>query len=333
MRSSAQAKPPATPAPSVAVAAAPPPSASLEERRRELPVLARGAGLRSSAADDVLAVASFNLLADCYVRVEGQPWNAFAHCDDAWLAWEARQPEIVRLLRSLEADVICLQEVVLELRGPGGVSWALPAWLGELEGYVQVLQGLKPKEWEKNSERNLCAVGRKTPTGVAVLYRKELFEECVPSKHGSGSGTTVFLRRRAGSGEGPPFEVAVANVHLVGDPSKSDAHVTALDSVWRNFAGWPGPRVICGDFNGECEVGGEVARWIAEHGLEEAPTGTSWASPGHAMRLDHVVYSVDLKPLGATGDLSPDEVRLGLPCASCPSDHAPAAAVLAPRRG
>jgi hypothetical protein len=37
-----------------------------------------------------LLVATYNLLSDCYVRVPGQPWNAFAHCSEEDLSWEHR---------------------------------------------------------------------------------------------------------------------------------------------------------------------------------------------------------------------------------------------------
>ena len=27
-------------------------------------------------------IMSYNILADCYVRVQDQPWNAFSYCED-----------------------------------------------------------------------------------------------------------------------------------------------------------------------------------------------------------------------------------------------------------
>mmetsp|Transcript_102226 Transcript_102226/g.288803 ORF Transcript_102226/g.288803 Transcript_102226/m.288803 type:complete len:473 (-) Transcript_102226:62-1480(-) len=313
----------------------PAPRASSPEPMADVAQLPRGVALSTCgtpmAREATISVLSFNVLADCYVRVRGQPWNAFAHCQDADLDWDARLPRIVQMLIASEADVICLQEVVCERRTPasgGAQEWGLPAWTDQLERYCGVLQGLKQKEWDKNAERNLRLVGRKTPTGVATFYRSSRFEECAPSKHGSGSGTTLFLRARdqpvGDDRAGAAFEVAVSNVHLVGDPSKSDEHLKALNSVSKAL-GRRGHRVVCGDFNGECAPGSEVARWADDMGLLDAPTGTSWAEPSAALRLDHVYFSSGLRPIAVSGPLSTEEVASGLPCASCPSDHAPVA--------
>jgi mRNA deadenylase 3'-5' endonuclease subunit Ccr4 len=275
-------------------------------------------------------VLSFNVLADCFVRVEGQPWNAFAHCDDAHLAWERRLPSIIRLLQTSAADVICLQEVSLEERATNGgpVQWALPAWTEELLGYTGVMQGLKQKEWEKTAERNERVVGRRTVTGVATFYRTERFEEMAPSKYGSTSGLAVFLRCRDAEGESPPLELAVGNVHLVGDPCKAGEHVKTLTSLKKNL-GKQDHRVICGDFNNECTPDGAVTKWAAEEGFRDAPTGPSWAEPGRALRLDHILHTASLRALAVSDPLSPEEVATGLPCESCPSDHSPVAVVFA----
>lgn len=276
---------------------------------------------------NTLSLLSFNLLADCYVRVKGQPWNAFEYCEDVHLAWEARLPLILQQLQCSAADVICLQEVMLEKRDG---EWQLPAWTDELKGYVGVLQGLKQKEWEKQSERNERLVGRKVPTGVATFYNSKCFEESAPAKHGAGSGTILFLRYRQANDKGAKhLEVAIANTHLVGDPSKFDQHIKALDGLKKNF-GQHEMRMICGDFNGECEPESEVAKWLANESFLEAPTGTSWAEPGNAQRLDHIFYSgKGMNVLAASGNLDPAEVASGLPCASCPSDHSPVEVCLA----
>jgi len=278
-----------------------------------------------------LALMSFNLLADCYVNVEGQPWNAFEHCDDAHLAWENRQPQLLQILKASAADVICLQEVVLEKRAPpagGDEVWRLPSWTDQLESYTGVLLDLKQKEWENHVQRQVKNKVRPVPTGVATFYNTERFQECAASKHGSGSGITLFLQCRDQLEQGgTPLEVAVANLHLVGDPSKSADHLKALNSLKKNL-GKQRLRVVCGDFNGDCKPGTEVADWFEQEGYQEVPTGTSWAEPGNAQRLDHIFVSSSMKVVAASGDLSPEEVAAGLPCASCPSDHAPVAVLL-----
>lgn len=326
--------------PAARSAAVPSPSPSPQSPRPELSrgaeLAAPAAGVLSAAVPDgstLLSLVSFNILADCYVRVEGQPWNAFTHCTDAHLAWEHRRPRILELLRATAADVICLQEVMAERRAPpggGSAEWCLPAWTDELCGYTGVLQGLKQQEWTKNAERNLRVCGREVPTGVATFFKTSRWEEAAPSKHGSGSGTVVFLRCRDAPGDGAAaLEVAVGNIHLVGDPEKFEAHVKALSSLRKNMGNKFPLRVICGDFNGEIGPESEVSKWVAQEGLIEAPTGSSWAAPGDAQRLDHVLHAPSLRVLAASGPLAPEEVASGLPCASCPSDHAPVAALFA----
>lgn len=258
--------------------------------------------------------------------MENQPWNAFAYCDDAHLAWANRVPQIVQLLQDSLADVICLQEVVLERRavGKGPEEWTLPAWTDELKGYIGVLQGLKQKEWEKMAERNQRVVGVKRPTGLATFYRSDGFEECAASKHGSSSGIAVFLRAKDAPKGAPAPEFAVGNIHLLGDPEKAGEHTKMLTGLNKNF-GRREHKIIAGDFNGECEPGSSVALWAYDEGFWDAPTGTTWAEPGKVLRLDHVLYTSGLTVRAATGSLSPEEVESGLPCATCPSDHTPAA--------
>mmetsp|Transcript_41284 Transcript_41284/g.119409 ORF Transcript_41284/g.119409 Transcript_41284/m.119409 type:complete len:459 (-) Transcript_41284:73-1449(-) len=306
--------------------------------QRSVPALARGASISESLSlvprgRAPLSVLSFNLLADCYVRVEGQPWNAFAHCEGGVLAWEARLPLIRELLQSCAADVVCLQEVVMEWRVPPGSEkeeWCSPAWMAELEGYAVVVQGFKQKEWEGQAERNQRVCGVKAPTGVATLYSSARFKEWTPPKHGSGSGLTVFLRslEPASDAGDATLDVAVGNVHLAGDPSKSAEHVKALGSLKKNL----GKRdlcLVCGDFNSECAPTSDVGRWFAEEGFIEAPTGSSWAEPGNGQRLDHIFHSRGLMAVAASGDLPPEEVASGLPCGTCPSDHAPVSTLFA----
>lgn len=160
-----------------------------------LPTLERGIALNKQHAlvpkgRTPLSVLSFNLLADCYVRVEGQPWNAFAHCEDSVLNWDARLPKIVHVLQSFAADIICLQEVVMELRYE---EWNLPEWMQQLQSYTPVLQGFKQKEWEGQAERNKRMVGVKAPTGVVTLYNSERFTESAPSKAWLWFGADCFF--------------------------------------------------------------------------------------------------------------------------------------------
>eukprot|EP00004_Rigifila_ramosa_P012244 TRINITY_DN2641_c0_g3_i1.p1 TRINITY_DN2641_c0_g3~~TRINITY_DN2641_c0_g3_i1.p1 ORF type:complete len:325 (-),score=44.24 TRINITY_DN2641_c0_g3_i1:7-981(-) len=292
-----------------------------------------GSALSSCSAAS-LRVVSWNILAPCYVRVPNQPWNAFAHCTDADLDGPARLARVAAVLGGCGADVICLQEVMLELRPGGGsaggpelAQWALPAWLDPLvaQDYAAVLQGLKQKEWEANADRNLRMVGQRLPTGVAILYRRSRWEEASVSQHGSGSGSVVFLRdRTAAPAEGEAAVIAVGNTHLVGDPAKADAHLQQLNGLLRSMGKCPHrlrARVICGDFNSECPPGSAVATWLATQELCDMQLGPTWAEPGRGLQLDHIAHSSELVPMVAYRGLDSTDIETGLPNARIPSDH------------
>ena len=219
------------------------------------------------------SIITYNLLADCYVRVPGQQWNAFAHCAEQDLIFENRIKKIQNHLLEHNADIVCLQEVMYEKRirdEDGEGKWGLPIWMDVFKekGYECVMQGLTQKEWEKNSQRNEKMVGKPIPTGVASLYRSETWEEIEPSKHGSGSGSVLFLKNK----RCPSLELTVGNTHLVGDPNKSDSQSQQLQGLQKNMAKRPqGTRIVCGDMNGDCAPDGAVGSWIAEQvrGSEE----------------------------------------------------------------
>lgn len=67
-------------------------------------------GAVRSIASCVVRLASWNLLAPCYARPSKYAW-----CDHEDLDWEYRKSMIVPRLLEMDADVICLQEVQVDL--------------------------------------------------------------------------------------------------------------------------------------------------------------------------------------------------------------------------
>eukprot|EP00928_Gymnodinium_smaydae_P015483 TRINITY_DN1572_c0_g1_i1.p1 TRINITY_DN1572_c0_g1~~TRINITY_DN1572_c0_g1_i1.p1 ORF type:complete len:496 (+),score=123.44 TRINITY_DN1572_c0_g1_i1:237-1724(+) len=318
-------------------------SASTAALRRGAPVSAAAAGTTVPEDSLPLSILSFSALADCLVarRRPGEEeasesqrgLRRFPYCDDALLAWEARLPQILEAVSASSADVVCLQEVMLEQRDDG--DWVLPAWAERLEGYTGVLPPLSQKEWMKLAERNRHVLGAEVPVTVVTFFKSARFEECAAAKHSAGvSALTLFLRCRdvptskIGAFAGADFDVAVTNVRAGGERRRPEDPLKVLNTLKKTLAKQDN-RVLCGDFNCEIEPGGEVARWLDREGFWEVPTGTSWAEPGQALRLDHIFHSPGLQVLAASAALSEEEVASGLPCASCPSDHAPVAALLA----
>uniref|UniRef100_A0A7S1N643 Endonuclease/exonuclease/phosphatase domain-containing protein n=1 Tax=Eutreptiella gymnastica TaxID=73025 RepID=A0A7S1N643_9EUGL len=278
-----------------------------------------------------LSVLSYNLLAPCYVRVPGQFWNAYPHAQDAWLDWDGRQGLIVAQVLAMDADVVCLQEVVFEERSG---AWCLPTWMDAFQaaGYVGLLPGLKEKEWNSFANRNERVLGTRVCTGVAVWYKQERFEPTRPALTGNRSLTVFLTEKGAIPTTGTPPSYAIITVHLEGNQELHEKQVLQIQSVLKKLpAPFGGHVVLCGDFNSECQAGGPLAqairaqRWVE---LAEAPTGPSWAEPGLALRLDHVLHSPGLD-VQAVLDMWEDRFsQIGLPNAECPSDHLPIAAVL-----
>lgn len=268
-----------------------------------------------------LKILTYNILADCYVRVPGQEWNAFSYCTDENLDWNRRSSLILENLLSSSADVICLQEVVFEQRNG---KWDLPEWCDTLLrcGYIGIMQGLPQKEITKNAERNLRLVQKRTPTGVATFFKSNRFEQVTEPKSGSGSGMTLFLKSTSLFAS-IDLILAINNIHLIGDPSKVEHHEKQLDGAYKHFLSFQDKKnnlmmantpnltpyifcdIICGDFNGDvhmsCNAGREgeegggrgtnfVTTWMAEKGFRRAATGCSWAGGGQMSRLDHIMY-------------------------------------------
>ena len=303
----------------------------------------------STSSRSTFRIATYNVLADCYVRVPDQPWNAFAYCTDECIDWNLRTPKLLNEIESANADILCLQEVVFEQRDG---MWSLPAWCDSLlaEGYCGIMHGLSQKEISKNAARNLRMVGTATPTGLAIFYKKNAWVEVLPSKHGQGSGSTIYLK----SFTCESMLLAVNTVHLVGDPSKFDMQTKQLQSAVKSFscieqhAAKIGTQsghevviteIICGDFNGDVNMAsveagdGTVSGWFKDQGFTRVPTGATWADNTSVCCLDHIMYRV----VHATGlcsshlelmECSPanDDVALsvlpgGLPNEHHPSDH------------
>ncbi len=63
-----------------------------------------------SIASALVKLATWNLLAPQYARIEKYPW-----CDSHFLDWGHRQSLIIPQLLAMDADIICLQEVQLDV--------------------------------------------------------------------------------------------------------------------------------------------------------------------------------------------------------------------------
>ena len=176
--------------------------------------LAQAAQLRTakplSSLQGDLVVASYNLLAPCFVRPVDtrtgtvQEFAAFRWCDDAVLAWQRRRSALVQILTWIaqRCDVVCLQEVEFEKHGDKRVP---PAWLTDaLQGFEII--ACKTSILERNAKRNARVVGDEVGVATAVAVGRGWRV----SWTGDNNGTTNVLVGVEKDGA----TVAVASVHL-----------------------------------------------------------------------------------------------------------------------
>ena len=216
-----------------------------------------------------LVVASYNLLAPCFVRpVDArtggvQPFAAFAWCDDAVLEWPRRRDALAKTLRQIaqRCDVVCLQEVEF---GKDGDERVPPAWLREaLEGFKIV--ACKASILERNAKRNLRVVGKDVAVTTAIAVGRGWRVAWT----GDGNGTTNVLVGVAKEGA----TVAVASMHL--DAGAEEKRVSLLAATLtaaraRSGGGNNLRVVVAGDMNAEFCVGSALGAVCSPEGGDAA---------------------------------------------------------------
>ena len=233
--------------------------------------LAQAAELDTVAPLDTLrgdlVVASYNLLAPCFVRPVDtrtgtvQEFAAFRWCDDAVLDWPRRRDALTQALGQIAQncerapDVICLQEVEFEKSGDMRVP---PPWLTDaLQGYEIV--ACKPSILERNAKRNARVVSKDVSVAAAVAVGRG-WRVAWTSEH---NGTTEVLVGVEKDGVGA---VAVASVHL--DAGSEDKRVQLLGATLAaaraRLGGGRNLRVvIAGDMNAEFKVGSALGAVVS----------------------------------------------------------------------
>ncbi len=250
------------------------------------------------------SVASYNVLADSYVKREWYP-----AVPAALLAPGTRTPGLVRHIEELGADVVCLQEV-------------------EPAVFTAVRDRLGPLGYDARYARK----GAGKPDGCATFVRREVFAvrrvRSLYYADGRGgkpdSGHVALVLALEGGGR----RLGLANTHL-----KWEAAGTPPEARWgyREVAqllaerdvlgpgchGW----IVCGDFNATPDSA-EV-RALEGAGFDHAFVGRAGAYTATANRrakqIDYLFHTRNLRAqpgdVPAIGDDTP------LPSAEQPSDH------------
>jgi mRNA deadenylase 3'-5' endonuclease subunit Ccr4 len=254
-----------------------------------------------------LRIASYNILADAYVKPE---W--FPHTPAALLRPGARHDGLARRIVGLDADIVCLQEVE-------PASFAALQQSLERHGYVGVMA-------QKQQNRpDGCAVFHRL--GGYLGHRAHHFQDRLEDGRISGHLALVVDFDVGGA------RLRVACTHLRWDrPDRPvEQHqgmqqATELihellrkdpESLW----------VVCGDFN--ARPGEPLVRAFEAEGLRDACAGRhqpTCNANGDPKAIDFLLHS---SALHAQPDpLPPLEADTPMPSEQEPSDHLPIAARL-----
>ena len=237
--------------------------------------LAQAAELDTVAPLDTLrgdlVVASYNLLAPCFVRPVDtrtgtvQEFAAFRWCDDAILDWQRRRGAITQILTYIrhDCDVICLQEVEFEKDGDKRVP---PAWLTDaLQGFEII--ACKTSILERNAKRNARVVGKDVAVATAVAVGRG-WRVAWTGEHNGTTEVLVGIEKggAAVGGTAVGGAVAVASVHL--DAGSEDKRVQLLGATLAaaraRLGGGRNLRVIvAGDMNAEFKVGSALGAVVS----------------------------------------------------------------------
>jgi mRNA deadenylase 3'-5' endonuclease subunit Ccr4 len=252
----------------------------------------------------VFTLGTWNILATAYIRPVWYPDTPREILDPKW-----RIPALVQRARSLNVDILCLQEV-------------------ELTTFEALREGLAAHAYG-------CELAMKDgrPDGCATFYRREMFSTAAHTRlpyadglDGGAASGHIALKSLLVAGE---RRLAILNTHL-----KWDAPGTMPDGQWgyrqvlqaiddlNADVDLTPAQVLCGDLN--VSPGSDVTRALRAAGFDYAhrPLSEIYTcnSNREAKLIDHIFFrGLDSDPIR----LPVIDSRTPLPSLAEPSDHLP----------
>ena len=258
------------------------------------------------------SIASYNILADAYVRPERYP-----NVDPEILRWDRRKFALAEKLARLDADVICLQEV-------------------EADAYATIERSLATKGYSGVYAKK----GSGKPDGCAVFFREAglRFAGADALYYNDGrrdvpdSGHLALIA----SFESERGVIRVANTHLKWgqDDKPPEEHIgyrqirELIDKRFKADQAAPDSKayawIVCGDLN--ARSGDPVVKELLDNGFLDAYAGREQATcnpNGKAKRIDYIFYASLRAPnlIAEPAKLTEIDDLTLLPSADEPSDH------------
>mmetsp|Transcript_19282 Transcript_19282/g.54469 ORF Transcript_19282/g.54469 Transcript_19282/m.54469 type:complete len:354 (-) Transcript_19282:223-1284(-) len=299
-------------------------------------VIGRSEALSTRAGE--VSLVTYNTLCPYAVRVQGQEHTMFNHCADDVIEWSHRKDRVQSVVRTTNADIVCLQEVgCLTAPRKSDCPGPLPEWLQDLaaeDGYGSVAYYLRPRR----------STGDDAKDGNVTLFRRNKFDllhSAAVKTKGQYRSVVTLLRMR----DEPTEVLAVCNVHLEGHPQRHQERNAqlrdALSHVYKHLPGHGGSGhiIIAGDCNSDIRGLADALSAESRFGLVDAFPAAggpllgaiTLAEPNATYAVDHILVGSSLEVVCRRRVLDEDELadaESGLPSASHPSDHLPLALVV-----
>lgn len=258
------------------------------------------------ASGSSFVVGTYNILASAYIQRARYPRSPAMVLSPAW-----RVPALVQLISSLEADILCFQEVEPE-----------------------TLASINSRLGSRGHASRYARKGGASPEGCATLYRQDLtqlidekvlrFTDGGTAESETGNVALITIFRLSG------HRLGIINTHLTWDPpgtarenQRGLRQVNQLTREYEKIAASADAWIIAGDLN--VTPGSEITSLIERQGFGHAhdgrPAMNTCSFNDEAKMIDYLFYSQELHS-NPYESVAIDK-RTVLPSAEQPSDHIP----------
>lgn len=195
---------------------------------------------KSSKQPFDFTVMSYNILSQDLLEDNS---SLYSHCRRPYLFWNYRLPNILRELRDMNADILCLQEVQED------------HYQEQIKPSLESLGYVCEYKARTGSKPDGCAICFKSDKFDLNLAKPvEYFRRNIALLDRDNIGLVLMLQPKTGGKDAPA--ICVANTHLLYNPRRGDIKLTQLAILLAEITevtqiqdGGVCPIVLCGDFN------------------------------------------------------------------------------------